>query len=142
MADFVFRGRGAGTGWIWLPGGVAAGRSRGHSGGMPYHDPSGDVLAFRQFCRIADRIEADPALLAVPLANIARWLERGHWAKRELNQWRDWILEAQRETDGMERLLRLLRDDGEEAREWKGFDPFAGLLTAEEMEPLLWMSRH
>jgi hypothetical protein len=28
---------------------------------MPYHDPAGDQLAFRQFCRIADKIEAEPA---------------------------------------------------------------------------------
>ncbi len=51
---------------------------------MSYHDPTGDLLAFRQFCLIADKIEADPGLLQIPLANITRWLGNGHWAAREL----------------------------------------------------------
>ena len=37
----------------------------------PYHDPEGDRMAHLQFCLIADKIEADPSLLRIPLANIA-----------------------------------------------------------------------
>lgn len=109
---------------------------------MPYHDPEGDRLAHQQFCLIADKIEADSALLRIPLENIERWLGRGHWAGRELNQWRQWIEAAQTSPTSMQRLLDLLRDDSEEAREWKGFDPFPGVLGEQELEPLTWISRH
>ena len=109
---------------------------------MPYHDPTGDQLAFRQFCRIADKIAAEPALLEIPLANIDRWLANGHWARRELSQWRTWIEEAQTSPDGLRHLLEWLRDDGEDARDWKGYDPFPGILSDEELAPLLWTSRH
>jgi hypothetical protein len=109
---------------------------------MPYHDPTGDQLAFRQFCRIADKIGADPALLEIPLANIGRWLANGHWAKRELGQWRSWIEDAQRSPEGLRFLLDLLRDDREEARDWKGFSPFPGILTKEERQEGLCISRH
>ena len=109
---------------------------------MPYHDPTGDQLAFRQFCRIADKIGADPALLEIPLANIGRWLANDHWAKRELGQWRSWIEDAQRSPEGLRFLLDLLRDDGEESRDWKGFSPFPGILTKEERQEGLCTSRH
>ncbi len=109
---------------------------------MPYHDPTGDELAFRQFCRIADKIEAEPALLEIPLSNIRRWLGNGHWATRELAQWRSWIEEAQGSPAGLRRLLERLRNDSEESRDWKGYDPFPGILSDKEIAPLLWTSRH
>jgi len=109
---------------------------------MPYHDPTGDILAFRQFCLIADKIEADPGLLQIPLANITRWLANGHWAVRELAQWREWVEAAQHTPDGLGRLLELLRDDSEAARDWKGYDPFPGILIGSELEINAWTSRH
>jgi hypothetical protein len=109
---------------------------------MPYHDPTGDLMAWRQFCLIADRIEAEPTLLEIPLANITRWLANGHWAKRELAQWREWIEAAQQSPASFQRLLDLLRDDSEEARDWKGFSPFAGILTKNERSQFLCTSRH
>lgn len=109
---------------------------------MPYHDPTGDQLAFRQFRRIADKIAADPALLEIPLANIDRWLANGHWARRELGQWRTWIEDARSSPDGLRHLLELLRDDGEEARNWKGFSPFPGILSKAERSEGLCISRH
>lgn len=109
---------------------------------MPYHDPTGDQLAFRQFCRIADKIEADATLLEIPLANIVRWLANGHWAKRELAQWRTWLEEASRSQAGMQHLLELLRDDSEESRDWKGFSPFPGILTKAERQEGRCISRH
>jgi len=109
---------------------------------MPYHDPTGDRLAHQQFCLIADKIEAEPALLRIPLENIERWLARGHWAGRELSQWRQWIEAAQASAGGMKRLLDLLRDDSEETRDWKGFSPFAGVLTTKERQSFLCVSRH
>ena len=113
-----------------------------HNPFMPYHDPTGDQLAFRKFCGIADKIEADPALLKIPLANIDRWLGNGHWAKRELAQWRTWIEDAQCSPEGLRRLLVLLRYDSEESRDWKGFSPFPGILTKAERQEGLCTSRH
>jgi hypothetical protein len=80
-------------------------------------DSEGDRIAYQRFCLMADKIEADPALLRIPLDNIARWLAQGHWAKTQLATWRGWIEEAQTSPAGMARLLALLRDDSEEARE-------------------------
>lgn len=109
---------------------------------MADSDSEGDLLAWKRFCLMADKIEADPSLLRIPLENIERWLGQGHWAKRELAQWRQWIEQAQASPEGMVHLLALLRDDSEEARDWKGFSPFPGVLTKEELRPLLWTSRH
>ena len=44
---------------------------------------------------IADKIEAHPDLLEIPLANIARWLAKDHSAPHRLEQWRQIILEAE-----------------------------------------------
>ncbi len=109
---------------------------------MPYHDPTGDIMAHRQFCLIADKIEADPRLLEIPLSNIARWLGNGHWAVRELGQWRKWIVSAQQSPPALSRLLDRLRDDSEEARDWKGFSPFPGILSSPERRQFLCTSRH
>ncbi|MGI8436465.1 MAG: hypothetical protein ACR2NX_06110 [Chthoniobacterales bacterium] len=50
---------------------------------------------------IAGKIEAQPELLAIPLANIGRWLAQAHSAPHRLEQWRA--------------LLVILRDHSEEA---------------------------
>ena len=81
---------------------------------------------------IADKIEADPVLLAIPLDNIPRWLANGYTAPHRLEQWRAIILRAQQSPDGMRELLALLRDRGETAERLKEFSPFAGVLTAKE----------
>ena len=109
---------------------------------MTETDTEGDRLAFQRFCLIADKIEANPALLSIPLENIDRWLGNGHWATRELVAWKSWIEEAQTDTSALQRLLSLLRDDSEESRDWKGFSPFPGVLSEEELQPLVWTSRH
>ena len=109
---------------------------------MTDSDSEGDVRAWKRFCLIADKIEADPSLLRIPLANIARWLGNGHWAKVELGQWREWLEAAQTSPQGMQRLLDLLRDDSEESREWKDFAPFAGILSTVERRQFLCTSRH
>lgn len=109
---------------------------------QPYHDPTGDWMAHQRYLLMADKIEADPSLLHIPLENMERWLARGHMAKRQLAQWRTWIEAAQETEAGMKRLLDFLRDDSEESRDWKGFSPFAGILTDEEMAPYVWTSRH
>jgi hypothetical protein len=81
---------------------------------------------------IADKIEANPSLLAKPLANIARWCSQGIWAQDKLAIWREKIIAAQQSPEAMTRLLELLRDGSEEARHLRSFSPFSGMLTKEE----------
>ncbi len=45
--------------------------------------------------RVADKIEADPALLSVPLQNIQRWPANGHTAPHRLKQWQSLLVAAQ-----------------------------------------------
>ena len=87
----------------------------------------------------ANKLAEHPELLAVPLDNIARWIASGkHTAAsvQRLEQWRAWILEAQQDEAGFRRLLDLLRDDSEEARHWKSWSPFAGVLEAGEVSAI------
>ena len=87
----------------------------------------------------ADKLAEHPELLSVPLDNIARWIASGkHTAAsvKRLEQWRAWILEAQRDGAAFRRLLDLLRDDSEEARHWKSWSPFAGVLEAGEVSAI------
>jgi hypothetical protein len=81
---------------------------------------------------IADKIEAQPELLEIALANIERWLAHNHSAPHRLEQWRRIILEAQASQEGLHKLLSILRDPGEEATHLRSFGPFAGVLTTLE----------
>ena len=86
---------------------------------------------------IADKLEAQPALLAIPLANIDRWLAQDHSAPHRLEQWRGIILEAQASEAGMQKLLAILRDHREEAVHLRSFSPFPGVLTTPERRRLI-----
>jgi len=106
------------------------------------HDPAGDIQEYQIFCLIADKIEADPSLLAKPLDNIDRWIARGSRAKKRLLEWRALVEAAQASPAGLQALLAILRDDSEEVRYFKGFAPFPGILTLEERRRFPWISRH
>ena len=81
---------------------------------------------------VARKLEREPALLAVPLANIARWLDEGHSAPHRLQEWKELLQEAQTSAPAMRRLLRTLRAAEPEAERLRDFNPFAGILTREE----------
>ena len=89
-----------------------------------------------QYEIIADKIEADPELLDIPLANIERWLRQGHSARHRLEQWRRLIVAAKKSEQGMKKLLALLRDHEEEATHLKSFAPFPGILSIAERREL------
>jgi hypothetical protein len=91
---------------------------------------------------IADKIEAHPELLDIPLENIERWLAQNHSAPHRLEQWRTIILEAKTNADGLKKLLSILRDNAEEATHLKSFAPFPGVLTSAERRELLCSHRH
>lgn len=88
--------------------------------------------SYRGYLKMADKIEADPSLLKIPLANVARWLAQGHSVPHRLEQWRDIIQGAQETPEGMDSLLRLMRDNSEEAQHFKGYSPMVGILTRQE----------
>ncbi len=104
--------------------------------------PTGDEVSAERFRLIAAKIEVDPALLEIPLANIDRWLAQGHSAVGRLEQWRTLLLGAKASRSGMERLLKLLRDQAWEALLAKGYSPFPGILTEEERKHLSYTSAH
>ena len=81
---------------------------------------------------VADKIERDPSLLRIPLANIDRWLANGHTAPHRLEQWRQIILGAQESPAEFQQLLTLLREDNPATKRLREFAPFAGVLTARE----------
>ncbi len=86
---------------------------------------------------IADKIEANPELLEIPLENIERWLAQNHSAPHRLEQWRKIIREAQASPAGLQRLLSILRDPGEEATHLRSFSAFAGVLTTRERRKII-----
>lgn len=103
----------------------------------PGHEVMADVFRFT-----ADKIEADPGLLEIPLANIDRWLAFSQSSVKRLEQWRSIILEAKASAIGMHRLLVLLRDQSAEAVFLKEFAPFPGVLTRAEHAQFQWISAH
>jgi hypothetical protein len=106
------------------------------------HSLSGDAISAQRYRLIADKIQADPSLLDIPLANIARWLAKGHSAVKRLEGWRAMLLDAKATHEGMVKVLDILRDEEWEAMQWKGFSPFPGILNQQELEQLSWTSRH
>src|SRR6476660_7870673 len=87
---------------------------------------------------VADKLEADPSLLRIPLANIDRWLNQGvlsspNWS----NRWRDLLERATRDPASLSSVLIILRADTEGARRWRDFSPFAGVLNAEERRTII-----
>ena len=102
----------------------------------------GHEVAQDRFRLIADKIEADPSLLAIPLENIDRWLSQAPTSSDRWVEWRVLIQEAQRCSGSFQRLLVILRDDSPAAMILKGFSPFPGILGEEELERLSWNSAH
>ncbi|HYF36896.1 MAG TPA: hypothetical protein VD994_16485 [Prosthecobacter sp.] len=102
----------------------------------------GGVASDRMFFAIASRIEEDPSLLAIPQENIRRWLENGHGSAQRLSNWQRAIEDALATPEGLERLLDLLRSPSAEAARWRGFSPFAGILSPDEVRALACNSAH
>ena len=92
-------------------------------------------VIYQQWLFTADKIERDPSLLEIPLANIARWITSKRLGNLEpVRQWREIIIDAQNSQTGLARLLEFLRSDDEESRRMKSSSPFPGVLTDEELD--------
>ncbi len=101
---------------------------------MPYDPGPADAARLKMFRLIADKIERDPVWLQTGLDNIARWIANGATQQEKLREWERMILAAKESREGMEVLLRALREDSERAVFLRNFAPFAGVLDQGEHE--------
>ena len=104
---------------------------------MPYDPRPANAGRLKMFHLIADKIERNPAWLQTGLDNIARWIANGSTQQDKLREWERMILAARDSEEGMEVLLKALREDSERAEFFRNFAPFAGVLTNTERRPLI-----
>ena len=104
---------------------------------MPYDPRPANAARLKMFHLIADKIERNPDCLQTGLDNIARWIANGSPQQDKLREWERMILAAQEMPEGMEALLKALREDSERAEFFRNFAPFAGVLTNTERRPLI-----
>ena len=81
---------------------------------------------------LADRFRGDASALDEALTVLDRWDVRGVGPAQRRREWRGILLSAKEGGAGMEALLAILLDGGDEARRLKDFAPFAGILSREE----------
>jgi hypothetical protein len=79
---------------------------------------------------VAAKVEANPALLNLARANLARWMESQ--PADVLREWRQLLDETP-----LPQVLALLRSDDERAVRLRQSSPFAGVLTPEERQSIL-----
>ena len=81
---------------------------------------------------LADKLQADPALLQIARDNIVRWTEQGHSAPHRLNEWDRLLRAAQEDVEGMRHLISVLLHPDATSQRLRDFSPFAGVLSREE----------
>ncbi len=87
---------------------------------------------------VADKLEIDPSLVRIPLENIDRWFSQGVLSAPEwFQRWRELLERARHDAASLRSVLMILRTDTEEARRWRDFSPFAGVLSAEERRTVI-----
>ena len=99
---------------------------------MPYDPRPANAARLKMFHLIADKIERNPDCLQTGLDNIARWIANDSTQQDKLREWERMILAAQETPEGMEPLLKALREDNERAEFFRNFAPFAGVLDTME----------
>jgi hypothetical protein len=100
---------------------------------MPYDPRPANAARLKMFHLIADKIERNPDCLQMGLDNIARWIANDSTQQDKLREWEQMILAAQATVEGMEALLKALREDNERAEFFRNFAPFAGVLDKFEL---------
>lgn len=105
-------------------------------GQLPDYFGAANDLDFLFFSLVARKLEGNPALLEIPLRNIDCWLAQSHPGRERLLAWQSMIEQARISPDAFVALLALLRGSSAEAIRWKGFSPFAGVLSPTEMDTL------
>ena len=101
----------------------------------PRRTPSFSDLLARA---VADKLERDPSLLRIAIENIGRWLTQGViTAPNRFLRWRELCERAAFDATALQDILELLRSDTEEARRWRDFSPFAGVLSSAERRAII-----
>jgi hypothetical protein len=77
--------------------------------------------------RIAFHVQNYPADLAIPLANIERWLALGRVHPAPLLDWRQRILQAQSSPAAMDDLIAFLAAPNHDEEPIKSCSPFVGI---------------
>ena len=80
----------------------------------------------------ADKLSAEPELLAVARENCTRWLREGHSGTARLREWDALLASAQAGAEGQARLRDVLLGTDEAGARLREFHPLAGILTREE----------
>jgi len=94
----------------------------------------GDLLAHA----VADKLERDPSLLRTAIENIDRWLAQGVISTPErFLRWRELCEQAGSDATALKSILERLRSETEEARRWRDFSPFAGVLSSAERRRII-----
>jgi hypothetical protein len=81
---------------------------------------------------LADRVEAAPDSLGLPLRNIERWLAHGRLQAAPLLEWRRRLEQARAAPEAFAALIQWMRADNYDSEPLKSCSPFPGLLS--EME--------
>jgi len=89
---------------------------------------------------VADRLKANPALLAHARGNLRRWLARNGDAPGLRRCYEEWLEIVDRQP--LEKILELLAAEDEEARRLRQNSPFAGVLPASEVWAIKRRFRH
>jgi len=63
---------------------------------------------------------------------LEHWAAQGIGPSARLAQWRTVLTKAKAGPEGLRALTQILLDEGEEARRFRDFAPFAGILSREE----------
>lgn len=96
----------------------------------PWSHPWHDLLGLLYHRAMADKIRACPALRAVAVGNIDRWIERNDYppsVTQALLRWRELLTAAP-----LDDLLAAMTDPTERGHQVRQNTPFAGILTQEE----------
>jgi hypothetical protein len=75
---------------------------------------------------IAEKLRADPSLLAVAHDNLDRWSKQNGRSQPYLDAWRELLKHP------LEELLSLMVEDSERMTAMRQANPFAGILTPRE----------
>ena len=91
-----------------------------------------DEVSLAYHTEIASRIERDPTLVKVAIANLDRWRELKGYEERGCVEWRR-ILSELNTAD----LVSILRSRSEESKRLRQSTPFTGILTQAERRAIL-----
>ena len=90
-----------------------------------------DARSLALHCRIAQKIERDPALLDTARDNLDRWIRKsGRTAPPYLLEWKEILSQP------WPRVAKLITAMNEESTRLRSSSPFAGILTDEEREQI------